>query len=299
MRVLAWAAIASVCATAEAAAQERGIPKDLVLGLLSDQMEFDSRRAPEIVVGQLPRHWTSLPRLEWPILGSAVFENAVLVVYRVTEEPEAAQRRAHERLKAAGWRQPAGIEPPPDVGFVGSEISITDLIHLCRENQMAFATIAQIRSDLRVLKLSITREPDNPCVESPGWTGYTDISVASGYGFAVGLSSSEKPPMPKLDPPRGARVIGFGVMPGVSRFNSEAIVTTELSTAKVMEHYAEQMHAQGWSSRGSADNEFTKVHTWRMAHEGKEWLATLTATGLSGNRHAVEIALFNLSEVGR
>ncbi|HEY0809322.1 MAG TPA: hypothetical protein VGD49_04135, partial [Longimicrobiales bacterium] len=175
--------------------------------------------------------------------------------------------------------------PASDAGFVGTELNLEEFVPMCREGTMAMIQIVTVRSDLRVLSLGIDRAE-----------GCGDGANAVGWSVMV---PTEQTPLPKLDPPKGAEVFGSMGHGTVASFITSAFVVSDLTTTQLFDHYGAQMHAAGWSSRGATTGETSTVHTWRLARDGTEWLASMTFTRLPERRHVVEISVYNLSRLTR
>jgi hypothetical protein len=270
------------CFAGSLAAQDRAIPRDLVLALFAHEMAFDSARPMQILVGKVPDN-LALPKLNLPVMGALQHAHGLSLVYRVSGDANQARRAVQAQLRAAGWENPEGNEQPPDVGFVGAEEAVGEMVW-CRGEDLAVLHTAMIRSDLQILKIDLLSM--GGC--SGGQVGWTSYGVLS-----------DDTPLPRLEPPKTARVFGSMTPGSVSTGVSNAFVLSDLTTVQIMDHYGGQMQAKGWNSRGGTSSEFTSVHTWRIAQDGKEWMATMIATQLPERRHVVEISVYNLTQLTR
>jgi hypothetical protein len=289
MRTVVLLALSCACMSGSLLAQVRTVPADLVLGLFAHSLTLDSAQTMQIFVGKAPEN-VQLPAFGLPIIGAMRHEHGTSIVYRVSTELKEAHRTAQAKLRAAGWKSLA--EPDqPDVGFVGIEAEITELMPFCRGEEMVMIQPAAVRHDLNVLKIDYMRM---------GGCGDGDV-VWSGYGGlnAVGLQASGEIPLPKLEPPKAAQVYGSAIAGTVSSFASSAYIVSDLSTAQVIEHYGAQMRTKGWRLAGATKGEKSTVHTWQIAQDGKEWVASMVATELSERRHVVEFNVYNLTQLTR
>ena len=285
MRIALLTAIISVFMVDVAAAQDRTVPMDLVLGLFADEMGPDSVSFARILVGKAPDD-LKLPNLKLPVLGAFVHELGAIVVYRITGDSKKTYAFAKEQMRAAGWQlMQIPDVPPPDAGFSGTELHLEEFAPMCREGMMALIQMATIQPGLHVLRIAIDRA--DGCAEGAN---------SVGLGFAV---PTEQTPLPKLEPPKGSEVFGSMGQVTVASFVTNAFVLSDLTTAQLIDHYGAQMHAAGWSSRGGTAGETTSVHTWRLARDGTEWLASMAFTRLPQRRHVVEISVYNLSRLTR
>jgi hypothetical protein len=160
-----------------------------------------------------------------------------------------------------------------------------EVMPLCRGEEMAMIHTGSVRSDLRILRIDLHRMDGCSSGIAVGWTSYSPLG--------------EETPLPKLEPPKNARVFGSMVPGSVTAFSSSAFIVSDLTTGQIMEHYGAQMHAKGWSSRGGTNGEFSSVHTWRIAQDGKEWMASMIATPLPEKRHVIEVNVYNLTQLTR
>jgi hypothetical protein len=289
MRTVVFLALSCGCLAGTLQAQVRNVPADLVFGLFAHSLTLDSTQTMQILVGKAPAN-IPLPALGLPIIGAMQHEHGTSIVYRVSTELKEAHRNVQAKLRAAGWKSLAAPDQP-DVGFVGIEAEIMELMPFCRGEEMVMIQPAAIRSDLHVLKIDYMRM--GGCGDSgAGWTSYGGLNV-------VGLHGSGEIPLPKLEPPRAAQVIGSAIPGTVSSFASSAFVVSDLSTAQIIEHYGAQMRAKGWRSGGVTTGEVSSVYTWQVTQDGKEWLASLVATLVSERRHVVEINVYNLTQLTR
>jgi len=284
MRIALLTALISMVLVDVAASQQRTVPLDLVLGFFAAETSSDSMSSARILVGKAPDN-LRLPNLNLAVMGALVHEEGATVVYRITGDSKKAQSYANEQMRAAGW-QPMQIPdmPAPDAGFIGTELNLEEFVPMCRDGTIAIVQGVTIRSDLRVLRLTVDRAE-----------GCADGGNSVGFSLHV---PTEQTPLPKLEPPKNAEVFGSMGQGTVASFITSAFVVSDLTTTQLIEHYGGQMRAAGWSSQGGA-GETTTVHTWRIARDKTEWLASMAFTRLPERRHVVEISVYNLSRLTR
>jgi hypothetical protein len=293
MRRLAILLLAAAIFPVTAAAQTPDVPLDLAKALLAGGgSPWDETQWVEIIVGGPPRQWKIEPLKGLRIMGSAAFAHTATVVYGVEGDLRAAEKAAVAQFEAAGWTLP----PPPqrpsymESGFVttGNVASDGPRRPLCKGDRGAMINPLEMPSGPRVLRVvymgSFSSSMCNPPTPPP----------------RAMRDPWQDTPMPRLEPPAGARILSTGRGGGGESFSSDAFAFTSMTVEKLLAHYGEQMSAKGWQLSGPAAVQKTAAaQSWQMKHNGADWNATLVVTVVGDDMRNLHVKTLNVTEVSK
>jgi hypothetical protein len=218
----------------------------------------------ELLVGQAPADFpVELLPEGATILGSAVQRNentiAVLVPLRSSE----AEAILRQTFLDAGWEYAAVGRSG---GFVRTE----------EQNLPRDARPPIFCRDGQMVRLATSRDADGSIARfswsrrSPG--PWCDRNA---------LGSSR---IPMLPPPASANMVGGGGSSGSDHMAStSAYVESTLSPGELVEHYASELEAAGWTSAGAVAGESHASRELAMLDEaGAEWVGLVSATKMPG-----------------
>lgn len=215
---------------------------------------------------ELPTEAASLavfPQFE--LVGSMTAGSDTKIVYKTSQEPGAALVSSIALLEGAGWKDRGS-----EYGFVRGfqSASAPQLAHLChRPEAQSLEILTKERSGHTLLLFSLRQEQD--------WR--------TCRGSMARLSPSLQDYLPNLQAPDDAEVHESGSSGGGDEYSADAVVSTALSRADLLQHFDEQIRTQGWvadsdwsgsttvgtvwTRRGSKDQ--LLVGTMRLAEAGQ------------------------------
>ena len=243
MRALLIALIGVAPLSAQQPASD-AIPRELVLALIGG---FGPARQPmDIVVGRVP---ASFPANTLPanatVLGGTERSAGVSVVLTVPESPDSAGAALVRHLERAGWRL---ADRGRREGFVAAPIDLPRA--LCRESASLALNVRERAQGGSLVLLSSA--PDNTrCEESE----------------RRNPSRLDRPDLPALAAPAGARMLGSGM--GGGREGREAFTRLEssMTSTDLAAHYARQLTRAGWTVTGPVVTEGLVVYGVRYRDE--------------------------------
>lgn len=276
--VLVLAVLLPVTSAAAQAGQQPTVPVELVRALLPGWGP-EGEQAPEILVGRLPEAVSrilELPPGARPV-GSVVYRTSSTNIVAVPRAAEVAEQ-LEQRLLDSGWVR------APRMGQGGFEArSVGEPVHLCRgeETTLGVSTARGVGEDGYLRIYHITEMRQSPCYRMDRLRG-----------------PWLQAPLPSLRPPPGVPARGGGTSGSSERVESVVFLTTDLTAAELLAHYAAQLRQHGWTALDEAVSAGIAVQTWRFTdEEGKAWHATLLAVELLEGRQremvlrAVELSL--------
>ena len=244
------ALIIALIAVAPLSAQQPGsdaIPRELALALIGG---FGGQRAaPTIIVGRAP---ASFPANTLPaaanVLGGTEHRRAATVVFTMPESPDPARNTLVRHLEGSGWRV---ADHERGQGFVPSS---TEFPRTYCRNDAGMTVIVRDRPQGGTLALlSSWSVPERgPCEQDDrGRFGRLD-----------------RPDLPMLEAPPGARMLGSGMGGGGDGREAHARLESSMSSPDLAAHYARQLTRAGWTVTGPAVGE--GVVAYGVRHRDEE-----------------------------
>ncbi len=223
----------------------------------------DDESPTRLLVGRLP---DPLPvALPLPngarVVGSQVL-GAVATIVLDVDLPEAQVLAFYrDRLEADGWTVPeqAGMHGG---GFAFAPLRFAPALTYCRSTRgpslsVQATAVAGGPTDVRLTLNTAARH--SPCAPHQRHGVMRDF-------------------LPVLTPPAGVRQTPEGGGGGSNGYHSNATLRTDLDPAAVAAHYAGQLRAAGWASRGEGQDGAVAWSTWAFRDEdGEEWTSLLFA----------------------
>lgn len=275
MRPTSALAVALCCAS-PVAAQQQDVPRDVVFGMLkSTSANADVR---ELTIGAPPR---GFPRdlippgtllAGWEMGGVEQFALAArVVVLRTPADPDSALESAEAHLARAGLHPPPNMRTMGGGGFVTSWGPPNTRL-LCSDTSLVTLRSSSRTEGGSYLSVSVSD---------------SRRSICGGRDERVAFVRSGQITLPTLTPPRGMRTIPSGGGGGSNHQESSARHFTDQSPKQLVEHYARQLAADGWTLGARLDGTGVSIVTaTKTDREGRRQLGTLTAAILTDNeRH--------------
>ena len=272
------------------AAQGQTVPLDLAKALLVGMNPLHDSPWVEIVVGGPPSRFKTEDLQGMRLMGSAGYAGSAVLIYAVDGDLATARDTALAQLRSAGWQPapPQRRSPFYESGFIPSDASIEmDQRHvLCRPDRALFVFPVEIPSGPRVLRLmymgdemsSMCNRPEMPARPRDPWS---------------------EAPIPRLEPPLGSTIRTGGRSSSGDAYSITAFATTAMTSAKLIEHYSEQMKSAGWTAAEASTNAAAGFRTFRKKLESNDWTATLTSTVATDQLKILELSLYNVSALSR
>jgi hypothetical protein len=242
------------------------VSQELVAALLTGAVA-PGRTTPEIVVGRLPDKLPfDIPRPDNArIVGSLARPSIGTVVFALPQSPRDASKAYTELLLRAGWddrgNQVGGFEPPPMI-YSGP---------FCKGDDKSIST-------------SVAERPDGQTSLQVRYATDQRYSGCAERERRGSLGTEERGPMPLLDPPRDAKILGSSV--GGSRDYTEASARIKggLAPPQLVAHYATQLRASGWAPASDAASGDVSAQTWTVEdRHGKKWIGLFVASSMPGS----------------
>ena len=275
-----------------ASSQTKTVPYDLAQALLVGANPLHDSPWVEIMVGGPPSRFV-IDQLEgFTLLGSAGFAGSAVVIYQVKGDLDAAHELAMSQMKAAGWTSPLPRQRPYyiDSGFLGSDDMIpdgTNQVMLCKPDRAVMVMPLQIPSGPNVLRVvHMSNEMSSMC-------------TAQMAERAMPRDPWSEAPLPRLHPPKDARVRNGGRGGGGEPYSINAFASTAMTNQQLIDHYATQMKAAGWELNGAAAEKNAAVQSWRKKQDQTDWMATLIVASAEGQMRMLQLNLFNLTTISR
>lgn len=217
------------------------VPRDLAVALL--QHTFFGSANPTIVVGQLPD--SSVAPLVPPgarILGGIAHGSRrtpggnSTTILEVPETPDSIMNVIESTLERLGWRRPPMMRDSGERGgfvtrsfpmaYGGSMMSVA----FCSDSGLLSAS-ASGAGDVSIVRLTLNSEAVHMCDERQN----------------VAMRRMEMLELPTLRPPPGANPVGGHGSSGGSDYRETSVqLSSRLSAAEVIAHFAPQLEEQGW-----------------------------------------------------
>ena len=246
MRALFLALIAVPTLSAQQPASD-AIPRELALALIGG---FGGQRTPPtIIVGRAP---ASIPAASLPpgvnVLGGTEHRRGSTAVFTTPESPDSARNTLVRHLERSGWRV---ADREWGQGFVPSPTEVPSLY--CRNDEGMNVLVRERAQGGTLALLSIWNGPvQGPC----------DERERNRSGRV------ERPDLPTLEAPPGARMLGSGMGGGREGREAHARLESTMSTADIAAHYARQLTRAGWTVTGPAVAE--GVAAYGVRHRDEE-----------------------------
>lgn len=287
MRAAFLFALPLLAAPSTTASQQQEIPRDVVLGLLKATAPTADVR--ELTVGSAPRGFprelippgTLLGGVETGGIELFAFPSRTVVV-RVAAGADSAAEMTEAHVARAGAR----LTPTGEIsggGFVASPGPHNTRYH-CRDT-----TTVTTRSSPR-----------------PEGGSYVSVSVSEGRRSTCNSAEqirfvrSNQLALPTLVPPRRVRAYPSGGGGGDGHRSTGARHMTTLAPKELVDHYAPQLAADGWTLGGRLDDQEISVLTaTKTDREGRRLLGTLMAASFGGDDRHVTFSAIASSEMRR
>jgi len=260
---------------ANAAAQEPCVPTDLVFKIFG----FGAGPAPAMFIGAPPAG--AADDLPLPagavVLGGSARDGGVALVATSPIEPARLEEELSSLLTAGGWKAMSG-PPMPRGGFVDPRHQRHGM-YCGPDGASLHASVAPGDSGGSLLRYSKSPRSvsQGPCSES----------------FARRRNLDDQGPMPSLVPPGEVRTQSSGSCgsSGGRRAASVVLATSE-PPAVLVEHFAEQLAAQGWLFESEASSEEIASQVWSLTVEPTEvWRGILVVATLTEETRDASFAI--------
>jgi hypothetical protein len=265
------AALLAAPASAQQPARSEMVPRELVEGLLGTSSSSG------LLVGRLPADLpaTMVPPGTRVVGGIERSRGGSLAVLTSAQPCSQAAAEMRARLLRDGWTQP--MEQPVTRGFVPSGVTGPSGTY-CRGT----TTVLNVHAVPRQGGGSFLRlERDQP--EGNGWN-----PCAPREGVMAGQHSAELP-IPALYAPAGAEQLGGGSSAGgssdgSSEYELRALVRTTLDARALVDHYAAQLRAAGWSAADPVSVTGMAAQSFRhRSADGRDWQGVLLVADVPGS----------------
>jgi hypothetical protein len=215
------------------------VPEEFVRAIV-----FDA----ELLIGALPGNIPAA--LAWPgearVIGSVIYEDRSTSYVSVAADPEALVAFVRERMTANGWRTPPEREPPR--GGFQRPLPESASVTFCGPADEFLSVGANPRTDDTLARVQFyERYPSTLPCDRPDRTAQRDDLQQRMPTLNLSLEEA------------GRNMTGGGGMD--SRW-SGAELRTDRSLAEIAGGIAEQVEAEGWAPRFSAEGEREAVRTW-------------------------------------
>ncbi len=234
---------------------EDGAVRELALRLLTPR--YPGAPEPEevqLLTAELP---PSLP-VEMPlpdgaqVIGSLVRgEEETEIILDAPQSPDEVVSFYKERLTTGGWEMPEAAGQPS--GFVSS--GVESGASFCQEEAdvALWVYASESERDMTDVRLNLSDARNSVC------------NLRMGPGD---LDS----PIPVLAAPRGARQMSAGGGSSGDAHDQSATLDTELSSAELATHYAEQLEAAGWTRQDEGAAGPIAWSRWQVEDDrGDQW----------------------------
>jgi hypothetical protein len=241
------------------------VPQELVAALLAGAVA-PGRTTPETFVGRLPDKLPfDIPRPDNArIVGSLARPSIGTVVFALPQSPREASKAYDELLLRSGWDdrapRPGGFEPPPMI-FSGP---------FCKGDDKSISTsVAEQPDGGTSLQVRYSTGERSACAERE----------RRGY-----IGPEERGPIPALDPPRDAKIVGSGIGGSSGYLEASARMNVDLAPPQLLAHYATQLRASGWAPASDAVTGDVSAQTWTVEdRRGKKWVGLFVASSVPGS----------------
>ncbi|HEX6747616.1 MAG TPA: hypothetical protein VF092_10035 [Longimicrobium sp.] len=261
-------AVPAILTASPPAAAQNSIPAELATALVA----MPTGSTPEqIVVGRIPNGFPAgvAPAGGRVLGGIARDTSSAVAAFAVPQAPAEATAALRQALAEGGWSSPG--DPRPQRGFIDPN-PMRNMGFLCRGAEMLSTAAAPAPGGGAYVRLDYSRARRmSPCA----------MMRAARPG---GMAPWDSVPIPALTAPEGATALatGSGVLPasfGRSGASASTRLRTDQSAAALVQHYAAQLRAAGWTPAPAAASPTVVAQAFRMRGEdGKEWFGVLTAT---------------------
>lgn len=294
-----------LAARAATSAPQRQVPEEMVLALVKNMYQPVGSPEPSVLVGEMPegladRLW--LPE-DAQVYGTIVEEGivtqagdvsfsepgSITVVVGVGMQAEAVKARLREQMAALGWRS---IEAFERIGPQTQQGALIPVV-FCSETNEAVWVLADARgSDAGRSLLRINVSPDregSPCRPQPErqLPRSPPRDVPPGPERA---RMAERLRLSDLTPPPSS-FMAAGRCPAGSAGMSTTNVSTELSPAELVEHYAAQLEQVGWERSDPGSPPPAASAGWRRVLDGESYEAVLQVVQHPGRPDCFSIQL--------
>lgn len=298
MALMLGFAINATPSSIAAGAQQR-VPDEMVLALVKNMYQELGSPEPAILVGEMPADLRSRTYLPDNALvhGSVVYDDRATVIVGVdlgVEEAKAALRR---EMPALGW---SPVEAFDNIG-PQTQGAILIPIAFCNEaNDSIFVLVDSRGSDgeRSLLRMeyagdaegSICRPRPQPRRPEPRPTGVPRGPERMAASDRLRLGDMRHPP---LSPMASGRCPA-----GESSFGG-AMISTELTGPEIVQYYAAQLEAVGWTRSEPDGPPASFTASWQQELEGEPYVAVLAIVQLPQREHCFSIRLSSNWELPR
>ena len=285
MRIAFLFALALPASTAMS--QQQDVPRDVVLGLLKATSPTAEVR--ELTVGSAPR---GFPRELIPpgtILGGVETGGLELyapgsrtVVVRVALDADSAAEMAEAHVERAGARLAPSMGELGGGGFVASP-GPANMRYRCRDTTLVITRSSARAEGGSYVSISLSDSRRSMCTARDSQLHFV---------------RSNQLPLPTLVPPRRVRAFPSGGSGGDGHRTIGARHVTTQTPKELVDHYAPQLTADGWSLGGRLDTkDLSILSATKTDREGRRLLGTLIAASFGENDRHVTFSVITASEM--
>ena len=289
MALMLGFAINAAPSSVAAGAQQR-VPDEMVLALVKNMYQELGSPEPAILVGEMPaelRSRTYLPD-NARVHGSVVYDDRATVIVGVdlgVEETKAALRR---EMPALGWR------PAEAYDNIGPQTQGAILIPIafCNEANDSILVLVDSRGsdgERSLLRMdyagdkegSICRPRPQPRRPQPRRTDVPRGPERMAARDRLRLGDMRHPPLSPM---------ASGRCPS-GESSSSTMISTEFSGPEIVQHYAAQLEAVGWTRSEPGDSPASFTASWQQELEGEPYVVVLQLVQLPQREHCFSIRL--------
>lgn len=245
-------------------AQQHDVPADVVRALL---LPYDGA-FPELLVGAAPAI-AGVDAEDGRIVGALVRPTGSTVAFARSGDQATLLDAAAARLRQAGWTDPPGGSRG---GFMTARVARAG--PFCREgDSLQLETRPGAAGETWVIYRLQTPAPGPVCAAPRPAPGIAGLHL-----------------LPVLRPPAGAALTTGGFSTQNREIVGTAVITSALSPAELLEHYARQILDQGWALAERYHGTSLAVSVFRGGSAGLEdHAAVLTIVALAGRERTATI----------